>query len=401
MLFDVEPMPGDPILALMSAYRADTSDKKVDLGVGVYQDDAGNTPVVRAVAEAEAQVLREQTTKSYVGIAGAEPFNAAMTSLLFGKDHAAIAQGRVVTVQSAGGSGGLRVAAELIRSLRPGATVWVTTPTWPNHVPLLTAAGIAIREFRYYDAATGDVDTQGMLEDIASIPAGDVLLLHGCCHNPTGADMDAATWAAIAELCLERDILPFVDTAYQGFAHGLDADAQGIRELADVVPEMLAVTSCSKNFGLYRERVGTLSLLTRHAKHAAAARTHVLKIVRAMISMPPDHGARVVAQILASDTLTADWQQELTDMRERMQALRRGFVAALAPHGLAERFEFVARQNGMFSLLGITRAQIDVLREQWHVYIVGSSRVNVAGLTANKVGYIADALAATLAGDTD
>lgn len=396
MLFDVKPLPGDPILALMAAYRADTATNKVDLGVGVYQDDAGNTPVLRAVAAAEARVLAEQTTKAYVGIAGAESFNTAMTQMLFGQSHAALTDGRLVTVQSAGGSGGLRVAAEMIKSLRPDSAVWVSTPTWPNHVPLLTAAGIQIKQYRYYDAQSGTLDRDGMLEDIASIPSGDVLLLHGCCHNPTGADLDDALWEAIAHECRNRQILPFVDTAYQGFGRGLDEDAKGIRMLADIVPEMITVTSCSKNFGLYRERVGALTLLTREADHAIAAKSHLLKIVRSMISMPPDHGARVVAEILGDEQLTAVWREELGEMRERMHAQRRAFVSALRVHGLDQRFGFVAEQVGMFSLLGISDDEIQRLREQCHVYIVGGSRINVAGLTANKVDYIAEALAAVL-----
>ncbi|MEO0574614.1 MAG: amino acid aminotransferase [Pseudomonadota bacterium] len=398
MLFDVKPLPGDPILALMTAYRADDAPNKVDLGVGVYQDNAGHTPVLRAVAAAEARVLAAQTTKAYVGIAGAASFNTAMTQMVFGTSHQALADERLVTVQSAGGSGGLRVAAELIKSLRPDSAVWVTTPTWPNHVPLLTAAGVQIKQYRYYDPASGLLDRDGMLEDLANIPSGDVVLLHGCCHNPTGADLDAQLWSTVATLCRDKNLLPFVDTAYQGFGESLDGDAQGIRTLADIVPEMITVTSCSKNFGLYRERVGALTLLTRTADHAVAAKSHLLKIVRSMISMPPDHGARVVAEILNDTGLSADWRAELTEMRERMHAQRRGFVDALKPHGLDARFGFVADQVGMFSLLGISSEQIKQLRDDWHVYIVGSSRINVAGLTAGKVDYIAEALAAVLSG---
>ncbi|MEM9172566.1 MAG: amino acid aminotransferase [Pseudomonadota bacterium] len=396
MLFDVEPLPGDPILELMAAYRADASDRKVDLGVGVYQDDAGNTPVLTAVSEAEAQILKQQTTKSYVGIAGAAEFNDQMATMLFGASHPSLQAGRIVTVQSAGGSGGLRVAGELIRQLRPQATVWVTTPTWPNHTPLLSAAGLSLQSVRYYSDEMNAVDFPAFIADLGDIPEGDVLLLHGCCHNPTGADLNQEQWAQVAQVCRERGLLPFVDIAYQGFAEGLESDAFGARLLAEHVPEMVVVTSCSKNFGLYRERVGALSVVTASASTAPALRSHLLKVVRAMISMPPDHGARIVATILASQALRQQWLDELESMRSRMQAQRAAFVAAL-PAPLAERFAFVAEQRGMFSLLGITRAQIDHLRSQWHVYIVGSSRVNVAGLTSAKVDYLAEALAATLA----
>lgn len=396
-MFDVSPMPGDPILALMAAYRADPSVDKVDLGVGVYQDDAGHTPVVQAVRLAEQHLLDGQTTKAYVGIAGNETFNQSMTTLLLGEDHPALADRRVCTVQTAGGSGGLRLAGELIASLRPEATVWVTTPTWANHKPLLESAGVRLSALRYYDGASGALDTEGFTADLEQLAEGDVLLLHGCCHNPTGADLPLEVWEHVADVCVRKNILPFVDTAYQGFANGIDDDAAGVRLLARKLPELLAVNSCSKNFGLYRERTGALCVLAANESQASAVRTHLMKITRAMISMPPDHGASVVAGILTDDRLRESWMTELTEMRERMAAQRAGFVEALTDHGLAERFAFVAQQKGMFSLLGIEAETIRLLREQWHIYIVGSSRVNVAGLTASKVGYIAEALAATIA----
>ena len=397
MFADLEPLGGDPILALMAAYRADPSADKVDLGVGVYQDEQGDTPVLRAVTKAEHELLDHQTTKVYVGIAGSEAFNASMQALMFGEDHPAARDGRITTVQSTGGSGGLRVAGEFLNSLRPGCRVWVGTPTWPNHRPLLTAAGLEIRDIAYYDAATGAIDEAAMLADIAAIPDGDVLLLHGCCHNPTGADLTLAQWRAVTDLCLKKNLLPFIDTAYQGFAEGLDEDAAGLRHMAGQVPELIAVASCSKNFGLYRERTGALSVVTPSADSAAATRSHLMKIVRAMISMPPDHGAAIVAQILGSAALTAAWHEELAEMRERMRAQRRDFAAAMAERG-HDRFGFIARQNGMFSLLGIDSQAIETMRERHHVYIVGSSRINVAGLTASKLPYVADALAATLSG---
>ena len=286
MFAELEPLGGDPILALMAAYRADPSPDKVDLGVGVYQDEQGATPVLRAVTQAEHELLDHQVTKVYVGIAGSEAFNGSMQELMFGADHPAARDGRITTVQSTGGSGGLRVAAEFLNSIRPGCRVWVTTPTWPNHRPLLGAAGLEIREFTYYDPAKGAIDVPKMLADIEAIPDGDVLLLHGCCHNPTGADLTLAQWQAVTDLCEKKNLLPFIDTAYQGFAEGLDADVAGLRMLAARVPELIAVASCSKNFGLYRERTGALSVLTSSAETARATKSHLMKIVRAMISMP-------------------------------------------------------------------------------------------------------------------
>lgn len=396
MFSDLEPLPGDPILALMAAYREDDAGNKVDLGVGVYQDEQGRTPVLGAVTAAERMILEHQTTKSYVGIAGSEPFNHAMTEMLFGADHQVVTERRVATVQSAGGSGGLRVAGELIDSLRPGCTVWVSTPTWPNHRPLLTAAGMRIAEFSYYDPASGRIDEAAMLADIEAIPDGDVLLLHGCCHNPTGADLGLDQWQAIASLCQRKNLLPMIDIAYQGFAEGLDEDVAGLRLMASVLPELIAVASCSKNFGLYRERTGSLSVVTRDTGKALAVRSHMMKIVRSMISMPPDHGASIVALILTTDTLRRQWIEELDAMRTRMREQRLAFTDAMSGHGFGDRFGFIADQRGMFSLLGVEASVIDTLREQWHVYIVGSGRINVAGLTKAKLPYVAEALAATL-----
>ncbi|MEM7611540.1 MAG: amino acid aminotransferase [Pseudomonadota bacterium] len=398
MFFEVEPLPGDPILALMAAFREDNSPDKVDLGVGVYQDDNGATPVLAAVSAAEQQILDTQITKSYVGIAGSESFNQQMTALVFGSDHPALAEQRITTVQSAGGSGGLRVAAELLDSLRPDCTVWVSTPTWPNHTPLLSSAGLRIETYAYYDSQVGAIDEAAMLASIARIPEGDVLLLHGCCHNPTGADLTLEQWQRIGEICVQRNLLPFVDTAYQGFAEGLEQDAAGVRLLASMVPELIVVSSCSKNFGLYRERTGALSVLARSANAAAAIRTHLMKTVRAMISMPPDHGAHIVATILSDDALRASWEGELNQMRDRMRHQRQSFVDAIKAHGVDNRFDFIAGQRGMFSLLGVDPQVITTLREQWHIYIVGSGRINVAGLTPAKVPYFASALAATLNG---
>ena len=396
MFSDLDTLPGDPILALMAAYREDGSPRKVDLGVGIYQDESGATPVLEAVRRAEASLLETQTTKAYVGIAGSPQFNDAMTRLAFGDNHPALADGRIRTVQTTGGSGGLRVAAELIDRVRPGATVWVSTPTWPNHVPLLTAAGLTIREYAYYDAASGRIDEAAMLEALERIPEGDVLLLHGCCHNPTGADLSVDQWVKVADICAARNLLPFIDSAYQGFGDGLEEDAAGLRLVASRVPELLAVNSCSKNFGLYRERVGSLSIMVDSAEAAPAALSHLLKIVRAMISMPPDHGAATVATILDSAELRASWLEELGEMRGRINGQRRALCDALQSHGAGDRFDFIAGQRGMFSLLGIDRPLIDRLRDESHIYIVGSGRINVAGITGRNVDYIAESLVGVL-----
>lgn len=393
MFEDLQPAPADKILALIGLYRADPRPQKLDLGVGVYKDRDGNTPVMRAVRKAEQRLLETQTTKTYLGLAGDLAFNAAMADLVFG---ASVEAARVRTAQAPGGSGALRLAAELLKRTRPDISVWVSDPTWPNHVPMMRGAGLSVRDYPYFDAASGTLRFEAMLEALGQAPRGDAVLLHGCCHNPTGANPDAAQWAALAELMAERGLLPFIDIAYQGFGEGLEADAAGLRLVAGKVPEMVVAASCSKNFAVYRDRVGAAMVMAAGAAQADAALSHMLAAARTMYSMPPDHGAAAVRLVLADPELRADWEAELEDMRRRMLRLRVAFAEALRRQSNSDRFDFVAEHRGMFSRLGLTEAQVARLRDEHAVYMVGDSRINVAGLPEDGLNRLAKAIVCVL-----
>ncbi|MGO1462104.1 MAG: aromatic amino acid transaminase [Marinobacter sp.] len=373
----LKPLPQDPILQLMQMYRDDTRPGKVDLGVGVYKDDTGNTPIMAAVHEAERRLLEGETTKSYVGPAGSAGFNEAMARLILGEGSTLIREGRTSVIQTPGGCGALRMAAEFFRLCKPDIRVWVSTPTWANHMPLLGGAGLNIREYPYLNPETLTVDFAAMLNSLESAEAGDVVLLHGCCHNPSGADLTFDQWQMVTELIQRKGLLPFVDMAYQGLGDGLEEDAAGLRYLASQVPEMVVAASCSKNFGLYRERTGALMLVSATEAINKAATSQLLSVVRSHYSMPPAHGAAIVETILGDDALRAQWQGELGGMCERILGLRHAFAEALAPVG---DFSFIARQRGMFSFLGITPEQVRLLRKEHGIYMLESSRVNVAGL---------------------
>ncbi|KPP99070.1 amino acid aminotransferase [Marinobacter sp. HL-58] len=389
-MFEVlKSLPPDPILQLMQAFREDSRPDKVDLGIGVYKDDAGNTPIMAAVHEAERRLLEGEITKSYVGPAGSAGFNSAMAELILGVNSPLIQSGRTAVVQTPGGCGALRMGAEFLRLCKPDTTVWVSTPTWANHLPLLGGAGLTIREYPYLNPQTLQVDFDAMLETLERAEAGDVVLLHGCCHNPSGADLSLPQWKDVASLIQRKGLLPFVDMAYQGLGEGLEPDAAGLRHLAGEVPEMLIAASCSKNFGLYRERTGALVLVSGTATINSAATSQLLSIIRSHYSMPPAHGAAIVETVLGDDGLRARWQDELTGMCERILHLRHAFAEALAPVG---DFDFIARQRGMFSFMGISPAQVNRLREEYGIYMLGSSRVNVAGLNDRVLPAVADAL---------
>ncbi|MEO0422205.1 MAG: amino acid aminotransferase [Pseudomonadota bacterium] len=397
MMFDaLTPNPPDPILALMERYRADTSPQKLDLGIGVYTDEHGVTPVFPSVLEGERRVLAKQTTKTYVGIAGDPQFCDLHQALTFGEDHPARRDGRLRTIQTPGGSGGLRVAAELLNRAAKPPTVWVSTPTWANHVPLLSSVGVQLKKYRYYDETTHAVNIEGMLEDIAEAHAGDLILLHGCCHNPTGADLTQAQWTQVTDLILERNLVPFVDLAYQGFGRDVDGDVAGVRAMAERVPEMLVVASCSKNFSLYRERTGSLSVLSRDAATAGVVASNMSAVARSMYSMPPHHGAGIVAEVLSDADLKAQWRGEVTAVCKRVAALRSTLAEALNAHVPGRDFTFLTQQQGMFSLLGVPREVIDRLSDEHHIYIVGSGRMNLAGLPAQRVGDLAAAVAESI-----
>jgi len=393
MFETLQRAPPDKILALIGLYRADPRPNKVDLGVGVYRDGAGRTPVLRAVREAEKRLWQSQDTKTYLGLSGDIAFNAAMIDLVFGKDADT---SRIRAAQAPGGSGALRLVAELLQRSRPGVTVWTSDPTWPNHLPIVRGAGLATRDYPYFDEATGKVRFDAMVETLKGAAAGDVVLLHGCCHNPTGANLDAAQWQMLADLLAERKLLPFVDLAYQGFGDGLEADAQGLRILAANVPEMVVAASCSKNFAVYRDRVGAAMLMARDSAQADIAASNMLAAARALYSMPPDHGAAAVRIVLEDPALRADWEAELDEMRLRMLRLRREFADALRRISNSDRFDFIAEHRGMFSRLGLTGSQVERLRDEHAVYMVGDSRINVAGLPENGLEELARTIVSVL-----
>ncbi|MBV8974960.1 MAG: aspartate/tyrosine/aromatic aminotransferase, partial [Sinobacteraceae bacterium] len=342
----------DPILGLMTAFRADPDPHKVDLGVGVYRDEHGNTPVLESVRAAESALIAQQTTKTYVGPAGNLAFNQSMEQLVLGAGHPALAAGRVRSVQTPGGCGALRLGAELIRAAAPAAVVHVSTPTWANHTPLLAGSGLKLERYPYFDAATGGVQFEAMAAALERLPAGAVVLLHASCHNPTGADLSQAQWRELLTLVRRRQLTPFIDMAYQGLGEGLDADAFGVRLFAAELPEVLCAVSCSKNFGLYRERTGSLHLISASPAAADAALTQLVRIARGIWSMPPDHGAAIVQAILAQQGLRAQWAVELEAMRRRIEGLRHALVEQLQQQCPQRDFRFIARQRGMFSFFG-------------------------------------------------
>jgi len=388
----------DPILGLMAAFRADTDPHKVDLGIGVYRDEHGNTPVPDAVRRAEADVLARQTTKTYVGPAGNAGFNQAMEQLVLGPQHPALAAGRVRSVQTPGGCGALRLGAELIRTADPDAVVHVSTPTWANHVPLLAGSGLRLERYPYFDPASGGVQFEAMTAALERLPARAVVLLHASCHNPTGADLSPPQWRELLALVKRRQLLPFIDMAYQGLGEGADADAVGLRLFCAEVPEVLCAVSCSKNFGLYRERTGLLHLISSTTAEASAALSQLVRIARGIWSMPPDHGAAIVHVILGDEALRRQWASELEAMRRRIEGLRREVLQQLREHCPQRDFGFITRQKGMFSFFGIDTAQVRALRERHHIYMTDDSRMNIAGLRRENLEYFARGVAQVLAG---
>jgi len=383
----------DAILGLIAEHGNDPRAEKIDLGVGVYRTVAGNTPVLDVVKKAEQRLIDNQQSKSYIGTSGAADFNAAMQALTFGESSP---DARLTTIQTPGGSGSLRVAASLILRASPGATVWASEPTWANHVPLLGGAGLDMKPYPYYDMHNHTIKIEEMLAALKTAAAGDIVLLHACCHNPSGLDPSIDEWAAIADVISERGLLPFFDMAYQGFSDSIDADAHAVRYMAERVPEMIVTTSCSKNFGLYRDRVGTLSLLSADSKTRDIVSSQVNNVVRTIYSVPPDHGAAVVSIILDDAALRSAWLLELTTMRERLRDMRVLLSDALLEKTPESNFSHLMRAAGMFCFLGITAEQVDRLKKDFGVYMVDSSRINIAGITPGNVDYLADSIAATL-----
>jgi aspartate aminotransferase len=388
----------DSILGLMAKYRADAAPLKVDLGVGVFRDLSGNTPVLASVRRAEQAVLAAQTTKSYVAAAGREEFNSAVEEMVLGAAHPARRDRRARTVQTPGGCGALRVGAELIRAAARAVTVHVSDPTWGNHTPLLGSSGLALERYPYYDSAAHAVNFDAMLERLERAAEGDVVLVHGCCHNPTGADLNLQQWQALAQLLTRRRLVPFLDLAYQGFGEDLQADVAGVRLIAEQVPEALLAVSYSKNLGLYRERVGALITIGENDSRADAILSHVLQIARSIYSMPPDHGAAIAAHIFADAVLRSQWIEELAAMRARIVAMRSLLAQALCGATGGDAFDFIRTQRGMFSLLGVSAQTVERLRDAHHIYMTQDSRMNLAGIMPHNASYVAAAVAAELRG---
>lgn len=388
--------PADPILGLADLFRADDRPNKINLGIGVYKDETGKTPVLTSVKKAEQYLLENETTKNYLSIDGIADFGRCTQELLFGADSTLISSQRARTAQTPGGTGALRVAADFIATQTSAKRIWVSNPSWPNHKNVFAAAGLEVCEYDYYDAARHTLDFDGLLSSLNAAQAGDIVLFHGCCHNPTGIDPTAAQWAQLAELSLAKGWLPLFDFAYQGFARGLEEDAEGLRAFAASHQELIVCSSYSKNFGLYNERVGAFTLVAADAAVVDTAFSQVKATIRANYSNPPAHGAAVVATILGNKDLRALWEQELTSMRERIQRMRQLFVNTLQEKGAKGDFSFIISQNGMFSFSGLTKDQVVRLRDEFGVYAVNSGRVNVAGMTPDNMSPLCEAIVAVL-----
>ncbi|MEN5310487.1 amino acid aminotransferase [Pseudomonas koreensis] len=393
MHFDaIGRVPGDPILGLMEAYAQDNNPRKFDLGVGVYKDAQGLTPIPEAVKIAEARLVDSQDTKTYIGGHGNPLFGKVINELVLGADSKLIAEQRAGATQTPGGTGALRLAADFIAQCLPGKGVWLSNPTWPIHETIFAAAGVKVSHYPYV-GSDNRLDVDAMLAVLNDVPKGDVVLLHACCHNPTGFDLNHDDWQRVLDVVRRRDLLPLIDFAYQGFGDGLEQDAWSTRLFAAEVPELLITSSCSKNFGLYRDRTGALIVCAKTADKLIDIRSQLANIARNLWSTPPDHGAAVVATILADPELKARWADEVEAMRLRIAQLRSGLVEALEPHGLRERFAHIGVQRGMFSYTGLSPEQVKQLREHHSVYMVSSGRANVAGIDATRLALLAQAIA--------
>ena len=394
MLEKFQPVPPDPILGLGQLFAADKREGKIDLGVGVFKDAAGNTPIMSAVKKAEMVLHESQTTKTYKGLGGDEAFRDSMRALVLGD---AVSADRVATIQTPGGTGAIRQLYEAIKKIHGEATLWLSDPTWPSHVGIAKHMGMPMRSYRYFDGATSTVDFDAMMHDLADVKPQDVVMLHGCCHNPTGANLDAPQWEAITDLLLAKGAIPFVDIAYQGFGDGLDADAAGLRAMAARVPEMLIAASCSKNFGLYRDRVGcAMAICESAAQHDVVSR-NLAVLNRLNYSFAPDHGAALVAIILGDKGLRAEWETELGEMRDTMLSIRQSLADELRRQCNTDRFDFIASHRGMFSRLGLDKDSVEALREAHAMYVVGDSRIDIAGLSGGRHEPFAAAVAKVLA----
>lgn len=397
MFEHLSPLAADPILGLMTAFRGDNNANKIDLGVGVYKDEVGSTPVMRAVKDAETRLLASQSTKSYVGPAGAAVYNEEIAKLILGGELASKTKALRCTFQTPGGCGGLRLAAEFINKSTPRARIFVSDPTWANHIPLLGDAGLQIEKYPYYDYDSHSIRFDDMMSSLRQAKKGDLVLLHGCCHNPCGADLSHDQWRDIRDLALKNGFTPFIDLAYQGLGDGVDEDCFGVRLLADALPELIIVSSCSKNFGVYRERVGALTVICASPASMKAASSLIAGTARGIYSMPPDHGATVVEMILTDPAMRADWEQELTQMRQRINGLRTLLVDRLHAADVGRDFSFIQNEKGMFSFLGISVPQVQTLVKDYSIYLVDSSRINVAGINNANIDYLVTSIKKVIA----
>ena len=395
MFSQLKPRPADPIVGLSVKFKADENPNKIDLGPGIYKDDAGQTPVLDCVKAAEKLRIETETSKAYLGSAGSALFNEKIVQLNLG-DHRVIDENRIRTVSTPGGTGALRVAGEFINICTPGATIWVSNPTWANHQGVFSAAGLNVKAYPYYGYENKCLDFPAMAETLKQIPKEDAVLLHACCHNPSGMDLTKEQWGEVADIAKQVGFTPVIDMAYQGFGEGLDADAYGLRLMADTVEELILCSSCSKNFGLYRERIGACSIIGKSVESADIISSVLMPVVRVNYSMPPAHGAALVETILSSDELTAQWHVELKEMRDRIGGMRQLLVDKLAANGVAQDFSFITRQKGMFSFLGIDPDQVQRLQDEFSIYLVGSSRMSVAAISPHNVDYLTRSIAKVL-----
>ncbi|NOH80556.1 aspartate/tyrosine/aromatic aminotransferase [Vibrio sp. RE86] len=396
MFEKVVAAPADPILGLTEEFKKDTRAEKINLGVGIYKNEQGETPVLATVKKAEAALIETEKTKSYLTIEGTTEYGLAVQKLLFGEDADIVSTKRAKTAQAPGGTGALRVAGEFIKRQLGDVKIWISNPTWANHNGVFTAAGIKTAQYSYYNAETKDKDFAGMVADLEKAAEGDIVLLHGCCHNPTGIDPTSDEWETLAKLVAEKKLLPLFDFAYQGFASGVEEDAAGLRTFAKYCDEILVASSFSKNFGLYNERVGAFTLVAASEETATTAFSQVKAIIRSIYSNPPAHGSAVVTHILNNAELRAEWEAEVKEMRDRIQEMRELFVATLKEQGVDADFSFIERQNGMFSFSGLSKEQVNRLKEEFAIYIVGSGRISVAGMTKSNMLPLCKGIAAVL-----
>ncbi len=396
MFENVQVAPPDPILGLTEMFKADSNPDKINLSVGVYQDAQGKTPVLETVKKAEKIILEQEKSKGYLPMTGEPAYCAQVQELLFGAGHEIIDSKRAATAQCPGGTGALRVAGDYLKTLHPGAKIWLSNPTWANHNTIFQAAGVECATYSYRDPETNGLDFDAMCASIREIPAGDVILLHGCCHNPTGIDPTPEQWAIIGDLLAEQGVVPLVDFAYQGLADGVEEDRAGLLELCKKVKQMLICSSFSKNFGLYRERTGALTVVAEDTEQAGIVMSQVKLRIRYNYSNPPSHGGQVVATVLGDKQLKEQWLEEVAGIRNRINEMRHLFVKTLKEKGVEQDFSSIIEQRGMFSFSGLTKAQVEQLRDQYSIYIVGSGRINVAGMTPDNMDRLCEAIKSVL-----